>query len=79
MESYHPYLTPQKVSKNPHTYCFHNTLPKSAKSHFICLCPLGVNVTFEKYPLISWGMLSATINAAKSAKSCPKLPKSAQR
>jgi hypothetical protein len=42
LESYHPYLTPQKVSKNPQTYCIHNTLSKSAKSHFGCLRPLGV-------------------------------------
>jgi hypothetical protein len=26
----------------------------------------------------SWGMLSATVNAAKSAQNCPKLPKIAQ-
>jgi hypothetical protein len=25
----------------------------------------------------SWGMLSATVNAAKSAQNCPKLPKTA--
>jgi hypothetical protein len=27
----------------------------------------------------SWGMLSATVNAAKSAQNCQNLPKSAQR
>jgi hypothetical protein len=43
LESYHPYLAPQKVSKNPQTYCVHNTLLKSAKSRFGYLCPLGVN------------------------------------
>jgi hypothetical protein len=42
LESYHPYLQPQKVSKNPQTYCVYNTLPKSAKSHFGCLRSLGV-------------------------------------
>jgi hypothetical protein len=44
LDSYHPYLTPQKVSKNPQTYCVHNTLPKSAKSHFDSLRPLGVKI-----------------------------------
>jgi hypothetical protein len=42
LESYHPYLTPQKVTKNPQTYCAHNTLSKSAKSYFGCLRLLGV-------------------------------------
>jgi hypothetical protein len=37
----HPYLGPQKVSKNPQTYFVYNTLPKSPKSHFDCLRPLG--------------------------------------
>jgi hypothetical protein len=43
LESYHLYLEPQKNSKNPQTYYVHNTLPKSAKSHFGCLCLLGFN------------------------------------
>jgi hypothetical protein len=43
LESYHPYLQPQKVSKNPQTYCVHNTLPKSTKSHFGYFRPLKVN------------------------------------
>jgi hypothetical protein len=30
--SYHPYLLPQKVSKNPKTYCIHSSLPKNARS-----------------------------------------------
>jgi hypothetical protein len=36
LESYgnHPYLLPQKVSKNPKNYCIHNSLPKDAKIHF---------------------------------------------
>jgi hypothetical protein len=41
LESYHPYLTPQKVSKNPQTYCVHNTLPNVQKP-FLLLRPLGV-------------------------------------
>jgi hypothetical protein len=43
LESYHPYLPPQKVSKNPKIECIYNGLPKNAKSHFGCLGPLGVN------------------------------------
>jgi hypothetical protein len=39
LESYHPYLQPQKVSKNPQTYCVHNTLPKVQKIHFGCFGP----------------------------------------
>jgi hypothetical protein len=41
--SYHPYLPPKKVSKNPQLYCIHCTLPKNAKNHFSCLRFLGVN------------------------------------
>jgi hypothetical protein len=47
LESYNPYLQPQKVSKNPQVYCVHNTLPKSAKSHFGCLRPVGVQKKIE--------------------------------
>jgi hypothetical protein len=43
LESYHLYLPPQKVSKNPQTYCIHGILPKNAKNHLDCLCPFGVN------------------------------------
>jgi hypothetical protein len=43
LESYHAYVQPQKVSKNPQTYCVHNTLSKRAKSHFGYLCRLGAN------------------------------------
>jgi hypothetical protein len=62
LESYYPYLQPQKVSKTPQTYSVHNTLPKSAKSHFGYLCPLGIkqykisknhhikSVTFKSIP-----------------------------
>jgi hypothetical protein len=42
LESYHSYLPPQKVSKNPQTYCICNTLSKSAKNHFGYLHPLRV-------------------------------------
>jgi hypothetical protein len=42
LESCNPYLQSQKVSKNPKIYCIHSSLLKSAKSHFGCLCPLGV-------------------------------------
>jgi hypothetical protein len=34
LESYHPYLWPQKVSKNPKIYCIHSSLPKESKTHF---------------------------------------------
>jgi hypothetical protein len=34
LESYHPYLVPQKVSKIPQTYCIHSILSKNAKKQF---------------------------------------------
>jgi hypothetical protein len=43
LESYHPYLLPQKVSKNPKIYCIHSSLPKNANSHFGFLRILVVN------------------------------------
>jgi hypothetical protein len=43
LESYHPYLPPQKVSKITKIECIHSGLPRNAKSHFGCLGPLGVN------------------------------------
>jgi hypothetical protein len=43
LESYHPYLPPQKVSKIPKIECIHSGLPKNAKSHFGYLVPLGAN------------------------------------
>jgi hypothetical protein len=43
LESYYPYLQPQEVSKAPTTSATYGSLPKSAKSHFGCHCPLGVN------------------------------------
>jgi hypothetical protein len=33
LESYHPNLQPQKVSKNQKNYCIHNNLPKIPKFH----------------------------------------------
>jgi hypothetical protein len=42
LKSYHPYLTLQKFSKYPQTYCVYNALLKSARSHFGCLCLLVV-------------------------------------
>jgi hypothetical protein len=42
LESYHPYLAPQKVSKIPKIECIQSRLPKNAKSHFGRLGPLGV-------------------------------------
>jgi hypothetical protein len=45
LESYHPYLQVQKVSKIPKIECTHGGLPKTAKSHFGCLRTLGVKMT----------------------------------
>jgi hypothetical protein len=42
LESYHPYLPPQKVSKIPKIECIHSRLPKITKSHFGRLGPLRV-------------------------------------
>jgi hypothetical protein len=36
LESYHPYLLPQNVPKNPKIYCIRSSLPKDAK-------PISVN------------------------------------
>jgi hypothetical protein len=43
LESYHPCLWLQKVSKNPQMFCIFSNLSKNAKSHFGFLGPLGVN------------------------------------
>jgi hypothetical protein len=54
LKTCHPYLPPQKVSKNPQTYCIHNTLPKNVKSHFNCLHLLEVKILTPKgqfYPI----------------------------
>jgi hypothetical protein len=42
LESYHPYLLPQKNSKNPQIYYIHSNLTKKAKSHFGFPNSLGV-------------------------------------
>jgi hypothetical protein len=49
LESYHPYLPPQKVSKIPKVECIHSRLPIKAKSHFGYLGPLGVKQTTINY------------------------------
>jgi hypothetical protein len=49
LESYHPYLQPQKVSKNPKFYCIHKYLPKNSKSRFDFLGPLGVNSIWWRF------------------------------
>jgi hypothetical protein len=44
LESYHPYLQPQKVSKITKIECIHCcSLPKNETGRFGPLCPLGVN------------------------------------
>jgi hypothetical protein len=42
LESYHPYLLPQEVSKTPTTLGTYGSLPKIKKGHFGLLRPLGV-------------------------------------
>jgi hypothetical protein len=42
-EKYNPLLYTNKVSKTPQSNCSHNSLPKSAKSHFSSFGCLGVN------------------------------------
>jgi hypothetical protein len=49
LESYHPYLPPQKVSKITKIECIHSGLPSNAKSHFGCLGPLGVKTITHVY------------------------------
>jgi hypothetical protein len=49
LESYHPYLPPQKVSKNLKIDCIHSILSKNTKSHFGCLGLLGVNILLQVY------------------------------
>jgi hypothetical protein len=43
LESYHPYLQPQEVSKGPTTLGTYGSLPKNGKGHFGFLNLLGVN------------------------------------
>jgi hypothetical protein len=42
LESYHPYLLPQEVSKTPTTLGTYGSLPKIRKGRFGSLRPLGV-------------------------------------
>jgi hypothetical protein len=48
LESYHPYLPPQKVSKIPKIECIHSSLPRNEKSRFGSLRTLGVKIMLEK-------------------------------
>jgi hypothetical protein len=43
LESYHPYLQPQEVSKGSTTLGTYGSLPKNRKGRFGFLSPLGVN------------------------------------
>jgi hypothetical protein len=44
LESYHPYLQSQEVSKGPTTLGTYGSLPKNGKGRFGCLRPLGVKI-----------------------------------
>jgi hypothetical protein len=44
LESYHPYLQPQEVSKGPTTLGSYDRLSKNGKGCFGCLSPLGVKL-----------------------------------
>jgi hypothetical protein len=46
LERYHPCPQPQKVSKIRKIYCTYSTLPKTAKSRFGWLGPLGVKLEY---------------------------------
>jgi hypothetical protein len=46
LESYHPYLQPQKVFKNPKFIAFTATCPKSLNSIYGTHKPLGVKANF---------------------------------
>jgi hypothetical protein len=47
LESYHPYLLPQEVSKTPTTLGTYGSLPKIKKGHFGFLRPLGVKLVIS--------------------------------
>jgi hypothetical protein len=47
LESYHPYLLPQEVSKSSTTLGTYSSLPKIRKGRFGFLRPLGVNLPYE--------------------------------
>jgi hypothetical protein len=75
LESYHPYLQPQEVSKTPTTLGTYGSLPKIKKGHFGFLSPLGVkmfwslsslnesfmffSLLYMPYPAISLGSLGS--------------------
>jgi hypothetical protein len=44
LESYHPYLQPQEVSKGPTTLGTYGSVPKNGKGRFGSLSSLGVNL-----------------------------------
>jgi hypothetical protein len=46
LESYHPYLQPQEVSKGPTTLGTYGSLPKIRNGRFGCLSPLGVKIKY---------------------------------
>jgi hypothetical protein len=54
LESYHPYLLPQEVSKTPTTLGTYGSLPKIRKGHFGFLRPLGVKNRDDSIPLVSY-------------------------
>jgi hypothetical protein len=58
LDSYTQSLQVCKVSSTPWTYCIQNTLPKSAKSRFGFLRPLGVKFVsineLENIFLVKW-------------------------
>jgi hypothetical protein len=54
LESYHPNLPPERVSKIPKIECIYSRLLKNAKSHFGHLDPLGVNFSFLFFPKFMW-------------------------
>jgi hypothetical protein len=47
LESYHPYLQPQEVSKTPTTLGTYGSLPKIRKGRFGFLSPLGVKLQLQ--------------------------------
>jgi hypothetical protein len=59
LESYHPYLLPQEVSKTPITLGTYGSLPKIRKGRFGSLSPLGVNfANTQTYETIGFLLIS---------------------
>jgi hypothetical protein len=48
LESYNPSPQVCKISSTPSINCIQNTLPKSGKSHFGCLRPLGLKLNVRR-------------------------------